>query len=71
MTSTKSPKGYRLASQYMSNPDLVRFIRKLMKDHTTWRLTHMGQEPPTAPLLRAAMDEAARRRITIEHPELS
>lgn len=55
----------------MSNPELVRTIRKLTKDRAVWRLTHMGQDPPTGPLLRAAMDEAARRKITIEHPELS
>ena len=55
----------------MSNPELVRTIRKLTKDHAVWKLTHMGQDPPTGPLLRAAMDEATRRKITIEHPELS
>ena len=55
----------------MSNPELVRTVRKLTKDHAVWKLTHMGQEPPTGPLLRAAMDEALRRKITIEHPELS
>lgn len=55
----------------MSNPELVRIIRKLTKDHVMWKLTHMGQEPPTGPLLRATMDEAVRRKITIEHPELS
>ena len=45
-----------------SNPELVRTIRKL---------THNGEDPPTGPLLRAAMDEATRRKITIEHPEPS
>lgn len=55
----------------MSNPELVRTIRKLTKDHAVWKLTHMGEDPPTGPLLRAAMDEAVRRKITIEHPELS
>lgn len=54
-----------------SNPELVRVIRKLMKEHAAWRLKHMGEEPLTGPLLRAAMDEATRRKITIEHPELS
>lgn len=53
-----------------TSPELVRLIRKLTKDHAVWKLTHMGQDPPTGSLLRAAMDEAARRRITIEHPEL-
>lgn len=55
----------------LSNPELVRTIRKLTKDHVAWKLTHMGKDPPTGPLLRAAMDEATRRKITIEHPELS
>lgn len=55
----------------LTNPELVRIIRKLMKDHAVWRLTHMGQDPPTGPLLRAAMDEATRRKITLNHPELS
>lgn len=63
------PKGRNVMA--MSSPELVRVIRKLTKDHIVWKLTHMGQEPPTGPLLRAAMDEAARRKITIEHPELS
>lgn len=62
------PKGRNVAA--MSNPELVRTIRKLTKDHIVWKLTHMGQDPPTGPLLRAAMDEAARRKITINHPEL-
>jgi hypothetical protein len=51
--------------------ELVRTIRKLTNDHAVWKLTHMGEDPPTGPLLRAAMDEATRRKITIEHPELS
>lgn len=54
----------------LTSPELVRLIRKLTKDHAVWKLTHMGQDPPTGPLLRAAMDEATRRRITIKHPEL-
>ena len=62
-------KGRKIGA--MSNPELVLTIRKLTKDHAVWRLTHMGQDPPTGPLLRAAMDEATRRKITIEHPELS
>lgn len=63
------PKGRKVGA--MSNPELVRIIRKLTKDHAVWKLTHMGQDPPIAPLLRAAIDEAARRKITINHPELS
>lgn len=55
----------------LSNPELVRIIRKFTKDQAVWKLTHMGKDPPTGPLLRAAMDEATRRKITIEHPELS
>ena len=55
----------------ISSPELVRIIRKPTRDHAVWKLTHMGEDPPTGPLLRAAMDEATRRKITIEHPELS
>lgn len=54
-----------------SNPKLVRLIRTLTKDHTIWKLTNNGEDPPTGPLLRAAMNEAARRKIIINHPELS
>lgn len=71
-TLASLPKGRKIGT--MSNPELVRTIRtirKLTKDHVVWKLTHMGQDPPTGPLLRAAMDEATRRKITIEHPELS
>lgn len=66
--SKPKPKARNVSA--FSNPELVRIIRKLTKDHIVWRLSHMGQEPPTGPLLRAAMDEAARRKITINHPEL-
>ena len=62
-------KGRKIGA--ISNPELVRIIRKLTRDCVVWKLTHMGQDPPTGPLLRAAMDEATRRKITIEHPELS
>lgn len=55
----------------LSNPELVRIIRKFTKDHAVWKLTHMGQNLPIDPLFRAAMDEAIRRKITIERPELS
>lgn len=55
----------------LSDPELVRIIRKFTKDQAVWKLTHMGEDPPTGPLLRAAMNEATRRKITIEHPELS
>lgn len=68
-TSASLPKARKVSA--LSNPELVRIIRKLTKDHAVWKLTHMGQEPPTGPLLRAAIDEAARRKITIQHPELS
>lgn len=68
-TLASLPKGRKVGA--MSNPELVRTIRKLTKDHAVWKLTHLGQDPPTGLLLRAAMDEAARRKITIEHPELS
>lgn len=67
-TSATSSEGRKVGA--MSNPELVRTIRKLTKDHAIWKLTHMGEDPPTGPLLRAAMDEATRRRIDINHPEL-
>ena len=66
--SKPKPKARNVSA--LSNPELVRIIRKLTKDHIVWKLTHMGQEPLTGPLLRAAMGEAARRKITINHPEL-
>lgn len=68
-TLASLPKARKVSA--LSNPELVRTIRKLTKDHAVWKLAHMGQDPPTGPLLRAAMDEATRRKITIEHPELS
>ena len=67
-TLSSQPKTWKAST--LSNPKLVRIIRKLTKDHTVWKLTHNGEDPPTGPLLRAAMDEAARRKITINHPEL-
>lgn len=55
----------------VSDPELVRIIRMLTKDNAKWKLTHMGKDFPAGPLLRAAMEEATKRRITIQHPELS
>jgi len=55
--------------QSMSNPMLVATIRRLTREHTIFRLKNDGQEPPTAHLLRAAIAEAERRRLTINHPE--
>jgi hypothetical protein len=34
-----------------------------------YKLKNDGKESPRGPLLRAAMDEADRRNITIQHPE--
>ena len=42
------PKGRKVGA--MSNPELVRVIRKLTKDHAVREAPH-GQEPPTGPLL--------------------
>lgn len=53
-----------------SNPQLVAMIRVLTKDRIAARLLNNGDEPPYTPFLRAALDEAKRRRIEIEHPEL-
>lgn len=62
------PKSRKLKA--LSAPALVALIRKLMKEQVAWRLTHNGEDPPTGPLFRAAMDEAKRRNIEINHPEL-
>jgi len=53
----------------LSNPALVRTIRQLMVAHAAWRLTHMDEDPLTALLLHSALEEAAKRNITIQHPE--
>lgn len=53
-----------------SNPELVRVIRKHLAALTAWRLKNFGQPAPEDTLLRAALDEAKRRHITIQHPEL-
>lgn len=53
----------------MSNPELVRTIRKLSKEQTIHRLKY-GTAPDSEPLLLAAIQEAKRRHITINHPEL-
>lgn len=66
-TLASPPRGRTVGA--MSNPELVRTIRRLTKDHAVWKLTHMGEDPPIGPLLRAAMDEVARRKITIQHTE--
>lgn len=42
-----------------------------MRETATYRILHEGRESPDGPLLRAAMDEATKRNITIEHPELT
>lgn len=55
--------------QTMSNPQLVVVIRRLTREHIVYKLKNEGKDPPTGPLLRAAMDEANKRNITIEHPE--
>lgn len=55
----------------LSNPSLVSLIRRLMRETATYRILHEGRESPDGPLLRAAMDEATKRNITIEHPELT
>jgi len=54
---------------HMSNPELVRTIRKLSKEQTIHKLKH-GTAPASEPLLLAAIQEAKRRHITINHPEL-
>lgn len=55
--------------QSMSNPMLVATIRRLTREHTIFKLKHDGRDPPTAHLLRAAIAEAERRHLTINHPE--
>lgn len=53
----------------MSNPQLVLVIRRLLKENVTWRLINGDLDPPNGPLFRAAVDEAKKRNITIDHPE--
>lgn len=55
--------------QAMSNPMLVATIRRMTRDNIVWKLKHDGQDAPTAHLLRAALAEAERRHLTINHPE--
>ncbi len=55
--------------QSMSNPMLVATIRRLTREHTIFKLKYDGRDPPTAHLLRAAIAEAERRHLTINHPE--
>ena len=54
----------------VSNPELVRIIRKHLAELTAWRLKNFGKELPENVLLRAALDEAKRRHLTIQHPEI-
>lgn len=61
------PGGRKLRS--MSTPQLVIVIRRLTREHTIFKLKNEGRDPPTGPFLRAALDEAKRRNITIDHPE--
>lgn len=56
--------------QHMSSPQLVAMIRRLLKEATVYKLLNGGKEMPTGPLFQAALDEAKRRHITINHPEL-
>lgn len=53
----------------MSNAQLVLMIRRLINEHTAFRLKHMGAEISTNSALRAALDEAEKRHIVIDHPE--
>ncbi len=55
--------------QYMSNPQLIASIRRLSREHVIYKLKNDGRDPPTAHLLRAALAEAERRHLTINHPE--
>lgn len=55
--------------QNMSNPQLVASIRRLSREHVVYKLKNDGRDPPTAHLLRAALAEAKRRHLTINHPE--
>lgn len=61
------PSGRRISS--LSSPQLVQVIRRLTADAVVYKLKNDGRESPRGPLLRAAMDEADRRNITIQHPE--
>lgn len=62
------PYSKKLAA--MSKPELVRTVRKLLKDNAAWKLTRMGEESSITEHLHAAIDETRKRRISIKHPEL-
>lgn len=53
----------------MSNPQLVACIRRLSREQVVYKLKNDGRDSPTAHLLRAAIAEAKRRHLIINHPE--
>lgn len=63
------PRARKLST--LSNPQLVLVIRRLVNENVAWRLKHNGEDPPSGPLFRAAMDEAKRRNLQIDHPEFA
>lgn len=63
------PRARKLST--LPNPQLVLVIRRLVNENVAWRLKHNGEDPPSGPLFRAAMDEAKRRNLQIDHPEFA
>lgn len=55
--------------QYMSNPQLVASIRRLSHRHVVYKLQNDERARLTAYMLHAALAEAERRHLTINHPE--
>jgi len=68
-TPATLPRAHKLSA--LSNPQLVLVIRRLTNENAAWRLKHNGEDPPTGPLFRAAIDEANRRNLQINHPEFT
>lgn len=62
------PKSLKVRA--LSNPELVRIIRKYEVEAIRYKLTHDGKEDSIInAILRAALTEAKRRHLTIHDPE--
>lgn len=55
--------------QNMSSPQLVASIRRLSHRHVVYKLQNDERARLTAYMLHAALAEAKRRHLTINHPE--
>lgn len=62
------PKSLKVRA--LSNPELVRIIRKYEIEAIQYKLTHNGKEHPfVSVVLKTALTEAKRRHLTIHDPE--